>query len=137
MPVLRFESPFAVVIEPSATLAETVSDVLERHGYSVAVAATHVGGASAAEGHFVAMLVAAVPAPGESLEGAYLAEARESNPDMLMIVMLSDPTASLDSVPPQAAQVVKPFSVAELERTIALAHVRAHLHGFSPVSGGR
>lgn len=112
-------------------LAETVADVLRKHGYDVAVAATHEGGAAAALGQRVMMAVAAVPASGESREGAYLSKAREHNPGMCVVVMLSDPMASAAGAPMQAVQLVKPFSVVELERSIALAHVRAQLALFT------
>lgn len=119
--------PAAVVIEPMPMLADTVADVLRNHGYEVAVAATHEGGAAAAVGRRVMMTVAAVPAPGEGRDGAYLSRAREDNPGMCVVVMLSDPIASAAGAPVQAVQLVKPFSVVELERSIALAHVRAKL----------
>ena len=112
-------------------LAETVADVLRQHGYEVAVAATHEGGAAAAVGRRVMMAVAAVPAPGEGREGAYLSIAREHNPGLCMVVMLSDPIASAAGAPVQAVKLVKPFSVFELERSIALAHVRAKLNLFT------
>lgn len=82
------------------------------------------------------MVVAAVPAPGESRQGAYLLDARDENPRMCVVVMLSDPIASAAGAPVQAVQLVKPFSVVELERSIALAHVRAALTSFTAPADG-
>lgn len=116
---------FAVVIEPDSDLADTVADVLRRRGYEVATAATHVGGADKAKQHgWVDAAVAAVPAPGEDHDGAYLEEAREVNPGMCMVVMLSDPLASTAGAPQDAVQLVKPFSAAELERAVLVAEAR-------------
>lgn len=42
---MKSEYPFAVVIEPNAELAATVTDALEARGFEVVAAATHVGAA--------------------------------------------------------------------------------------------
>jgi DNA-binding response OmpR family regulator len=110
---------FAIVIEPHHPLAQTVADCLRTRGYKVAIAGTHAGGAALATSHGkVDFLAAAVPAPGESHDGAYLAEARETNPALAALVMLSDPNENVDDAPPNAAKIVKPFAVADLREAI-------------------
>jgi DNA-binding response OmpR family regulator len=117
---------FAIVIEPKPMLADMIGDYLSRAGYDVAVTATHVGGAGIAKAHGkVDLAVAAVPAPGEDSHGAYLEEARATNPAMRMVVMLSDPLASIAGAPLDAVQLIKPFSVEELDRAVALARLPA------------
>jgi DNA-binding response OmpR family regulator len=117
---------FAIVIEPKPMLADMISDYLSRAGYAVAVSATHAGGAAQAKAHGkVDFAVAAVPAPGESHTGAYLEEARKINPLMRMVVMLSDPLASVAGAPLDAVQLIKPFSAEELDRAVALARMPA------------
>jgi hypothetical protein len=71
------------------------------------------------------LVVAAVPAPGESRDGAYLEEARRINPAMHAVVMLSDPSESVGAAPKNAVQIVKPFSVAQLERALDEARTSA------------
>jgi DNA-binding response OmpR family regulator len=117
---------FAIVIEPKPMLADMIGDYLRRAGYEVGIAATHVGGAGMAKAHGkVDLAAAAVPAPGEDRSGAYLEEARAANPAMRMVVMLSDPLASIAGAPVDAVQLVKPFSVEELDRAVALARLPA------------
>jgi len=114
-----FERRFAVIIEPSPSLADTVKDSLLRRDFDVVVATTHAGAArQVLERARVDFLVAAVPAPGEDHAGAYLEEARARNPDMAVVVMLSDPAEAMDDAPPAATTIVKPFSVAQLETTL-------------------
>ena len=114
--------PLAVVIEPRLSLAETVADALRVRGYEVMVAANHVGAAAQviARDH-VHFLVAAVPAPGEDRSGAYLAVAREKNPGLAVVAMLSDPTEPAEEAPATAVKIVKPFSRTQLENAIDLA----------------
>lgn len=111
--------PIAVVIEPRATLADTVADALRQRGYEVFVAATHSGGAKAIVADAqVDFLVAAIPAPGEDRSGAYLAEARVRNPHLKTVIMLSDPDEDATDAPLGAIKLVKPFTVEELEDTL-------------------
>lgn len=113
---------FAVVIEPSASLAQTVADVLGQRGYETATASTHASAANQVEKFdTVDFLVAAVPAPGEDHAGAYLEEARKKNASMSVVIMLSDPNEPTDDAPANAVRVVKPFSLDELNAAIDLA----------------
>jgi DNA-binding response OmpR family regulator len=108
--------PIAIVIEPRAMLADTVADALRRRGYEVLVAATHSGGSKAVLADAqVDFLVAAIPAPGEDRSGAYLADARDRNPNLKTVVMLSDPHEDATDAPLGAIKLVKPFTVDELE----------------------
>lgn len=113
------DTQYAVVIEPHAALAQTVADCLGRFGFSVGIASTHEGGAklAAARGR-VAMLAAAVPAPGESHDGAYLEAAREKDPGLPVVVMLSDPGEDISDAPEAAVAIVKPFSTSELTAVV-------------------
>ncbi len=114
--------PLAVVIEPRHSLAETVAEALRDRGYEVVVAANHVGAAAQViDRDHVHFLVAAVPAPGEDRTGAYLAVAREKNPGLAVVAMLSDPNEPVDDAPATAVKIVKPFSRSELEAAIDLA----------------
>lgn len=114
--------PIAIIIEPRATLADTIADALRKRGFDVMVAATHSGGAQAAlDQAVVDFLIAAVPAPGEDRSGAYLADARTLNPDLKTVVMLSDPDEDGHEAPLGAIRLVKPFERAELEEAIAQA----------------
>lgn len=107
--------PIAVIVEPRATLADTIAEALGRRGYDVVVAMTHAGGATAAlKCHQVDFLVAAIPAPGEDRSGAYLAQARAQNPGMKTVIMLSDPDEDIRDAPRDAVQLVKPFTLGEL-----------------------
>lgn len=126
--VMREDRPrCAIVVEPDPLLADTVADVLRRRGYTVDTAATHVGGAEKAREHErVDTAVAAVPAPGEDLDGAYLDEARKVNPNLCMVVMLSDPDASVAGAPAAAVQLLKPFSVSDLEWAVSVAEARGY-----------
>ncbi|MET0937354.1 MAG: hypothetical protein ABWX83_15270 [Luteibacter sp.] len=109
------DAGFAVVIEPHLPLAETVADCLRRRGYRVGIAGTHVGGAALALSHGrVDFLAAAVPAPGESHTGAYLADARATNPTLAVVIMLSDPKEDISDAPANAVKLVKPFSLKQL-----------------------
>jgi hypothetical protein len=114
--------PLAIIIEPRATLADTIADALRARRFEVMVASTHAGGAKAALDHAVVdFLIAAVPAPGEDRTGAYLAHARDLNPDLKTVVMLSDPDEDAVEAPLGAIRLVKPFERAELEEAIAQA----------------
>ncbi|MDY1547708.1 hypothetical protein [Luteibacter sahnii] len=111
--------PIAIIIEPRATLADTVADALRKRGYEVFVAQTHSGATRAALDHAqVDFLVAAVPAPGEDRSGAYLQVARESNPSLRTIVMLSDPDEDASDAPIGAIKLLKPFTIDELDAAI-------------------
>jgi len=122
------EREFAVVIEPHSPLAETVADSLRQSGYEVGIAGTHAGGAALAKRHgMVHFLAAAVPAPGESHSGAYLEEARAGNPDLAVVVMLSDPREDVSDAPRHAVKIVKPFSVLELGAAIVRARAQVGL----------
>jgi len=117
---------FAIVVEPHHPLALTVADCLRQRGFEVAVAGTHVGGAALAASHGqVDCLVAAVPAPGEDHMGAYLAEARETNPNLPVVVMLSDPKENVSDAPKAAVKIIKPFSVLALAAAIERALARS------------
>lgn len=117
--------PIAVIIEPRATLADTIAEALGRRGYDVVVVTTHVGGATAAlKCHQVDFLVAAVPAPGEDRSGAYLAQARAQNPRMKTVIMLSDPHEDIRGAPRHAVQLVKPFTLGELNLALDQADAR-------------
>lgn len=124
--------PIAIVVEPRATLADTVADALRSRGFEVLVAATHVGGAQSALDHAqVDVLIAAVPAPGEDRTGAYLAHARALNPSLRTIVMLSDPAEDAPEAPQDAQRLIKPFTVIELEEALDQAlvpHLPAEAH---------
>lgn len=112
----------AVVIEPHAPLAETVADALRMRGFDVLVATTHVGAAaSVVDQSGVHFLAAAVPAPGENQDGAYLAHARAKNPGLAVVVMVSDLAEVTDGVPLDAVTILKPFDRAELESAISRA----------------
>lgn len=114
--------PIAVIIEPRATLADTIADALRKRGFEVLVASTHAGGAQSALGHaMVDFLIAAVPAPGEDRTGAYLADARDRNASLKTVVMLSDPKEDAQEAPLGAIRLTKPFTVGELEEAIAQA----------------
>ncbi|WP_285402427.1 hypothetical protein [Luteibacter sp. ME-Dv--P-043b] len=114
--------PIAVVIEPRATLADTVADALRKRGYEVYVASTHSGGAKAVIADAqVDFLIAAVPAPGEDRSGAYLADARARNTALKTVVMLSDPLEDATDAPLGAIKLVKPFTVNILEEAIEQA----------------
>jgi CheY-like chemotaxis protein len=117
--------PFAIVIEPRPALAELVGEVLQRWGYEVSVASTHVGAAQVAQrtGR-VDLAIAAVPAPGEDRTGAYLEEAARQNPTMCMVVMLSDPNEVPRGAPAEVERVVKPFTVLELQEAVQRAIAR-------------
>jgi hypothetical protein len=119
-------SSLAVVIEPRATVADTVADCLRMRGYDVLVATTHIGAAaSVIEREQVDFLAAAVPAPGEDRSGAYLADARVKNPGMAIVIMLSDPEEPTEDAPLIAIRLTKPFSRDELDRAIDQAHLVA------------
>jgi DNA-binding response OmpR family regulator len=111
--------PIAMIIEPRAMLADTVADALRIRGYEVLVAATHSGGAKAiiADAQ-VDLLVAAIPAVGESRTGAYLADARARNPALKTVVMLSDPDEDVADAPVGAVKLIKPFTIEELEQAL-------------------
>ncbi|QWT21362.1 hypothetical protein KPL74_05010 [Bacillus sp. NP157] len=118
MPAI-FRSKVAIIVEPRPDLAATVAECLRMRHYVVVVATTHAGGAELALAQArVDFLVAAVPAPGESRVGAYLAVAREENPGMGVVVMLADPYESLEGTPEGVVKIIKPFSVAELEAAL-------------------
>lgn len=110
---------YAVVIESHHLLAEGVAECLRQRGYVVGIAGTHAGGAAwAASRAQVDFLVAAVPATGESPEGAYLADARMINPAIGVIVVTSDSDEAVGTVPRQAVTIRKPFSFLELADAI-------------------
>ena len=111
--------PIAMIIEPRAMLADTVADAVRIRGYEVFVAATHSGGARAVIADAqVALLVAAVPAPGEDRTGAYLADARVRNPALKTVVMLSDPEEDALEAPLGSIRLVKPFTVEALNEAL-------------------
>ena len=113
---------YAVVIESHHVLAEGVADCLRQRGYIVGIASTHASGAAwAASRAQVDFLVASVPALGESLEGAYLAEARTTNPAIGVIVVTSDSDNDLGGMPRHAVTIRKPFSFLELADAIKKA----------------
>jgi len=118
--------PLAVVIEPSADLAQTIADCLQLRGFRCVAAGTHVGAAA----HIlkearVDFLVAAVPAPGEDRSGAYLAGARAANPGMAIVIMLSDPAEPAEDAPASAVRLCKPFDRTTLEEAVDRAAVFA------------
>jgi DNA-binding response OmpR family regulator len=114
--------PIAIVIEPHAVLADTVAEALRGRGYDVFVAATHAGGAQSALDHAVVdFLIAAVPAPGEDRTGAYLARARDLNPNLSTVVMLSDPDEDAREASLGAIRLVKPFTLPALDEAIGQA----------------
>lgn len=118
--------PLAVVIEPSACLAETIADCLALRGFRCIVATTHAGAAAhILEDARVDFLVAAVPAAGEDRSGAYLAAARDANPGMAIVIMLSDPGEPAEDAPPSAIRLCKPFDRATLEDAMDRAAVCA------------
>jgi CheY-like chemotaxis protein len=110
------EAPQAIVIESNIALADMVGSVLKRLGYAVAEVATHADGAKKAmlQGR-VDLAVASVPIPGEDPRGAFLQDARRTNPSMRLLVMLSCPLEPADGAPAHAATLVKPFTAAELQ----------------------
>jgi DNA-binding response OmpR family regulator len=121
-------SGYAIVIEPHHPLAETVADCLRTRGFSVGIAGTHAGGAALALSHGgVDFLAAAVPAPGESHDGAYLAEARNANPDIGVVIMLSDPKEDISDAPPHAVKIEKPFSLTQLSAAVERAMAQGGL----------
>lgn len=119
------DSEFAVVVEPHPPLAETVADCLRQRGYAVGIASTHAGGAClASERGHVEFLAAAVPAPGEDSQGAFLEDARAVRPDLAMVIMLSDPNEAAEGAPSHAVEIVKPFSLHEMADAIDRALAR-------------
>jgi DNA-binding response OmpR family regulator len=111
--------PLAAVIEPRSPLAGTLAEVLHARGFEVVVASTHAGAARlvAAQAK-VDFLIAAVPAPGEDHAGAYLEEARNKNPGLAVVIMLSDPNEATDGAPATAIRLVKPFDMRQLAQAI-------------------
>jgi DNA-binding response OmpR family regulator len=110
---------YAVVVEPHHALAEGVANCLRKRGYVVGIAGTHASGAAwAATRAQIDLLVASVPAPTESLEAAYLAEARGGQRKIGMIIMLSNQDEPVGEVPRHAIRIGKPFSLLELEAAI-------------------
>lgn len=84
----------------------------------VSTAATHIGGAATAAAHAQFDLGTA---PGEQRDDSYLLEARKTNPQMRMMVMLSDPLETASRVPLDAKKVAKPFTIGELRAAIKRA----------------
>jgi DNA-binding response OmpR family regulator len=116
------QSGYAIVIEPHHPLAQTLAECLRQRGFAVGITGTHIGGAAMALSHGrVDFLAAAVPAPGEDLAGAYLADARVANPCMAVIIMLSDPKEDISHAPTRAVKIVKPFNLLELAAAVGLA----------------
>ncbi|QWT20768.1 hypothetical protein KPL74_01870 [Bacillus sp. NP157] len=118
--------PLAVVIEPRSSLAGTIAEVLRHRGYETVTASTHASAAGLVE-HLahVDFLAAAVPAPGEDRTGAYLEKAREKNPGMAIVIMLSDPDERAEDAPPDVVRIIKPFGLEVLESAIDLARGKA------------
>jgi DNA-binding response OmpR family regulator len=110
---MEFDAPIAIIIEPLADLAEALGDVLTEHGFHVLTAATHIGAAALADGH-CPLLIACVPAPGDRLDLAYLAECRQACGDIATVLLLSDPAEACEGAPLSAVPLVKPFERAEL-----------------------
>lgn len=110
---MDFDAPVAIIIEPMADLAEALGDVLTERGFHVLTAATHVGAAALAEGH-CPLLVACVPAPGNRLDLAYLAECRRACGDVATVLLLSDRAEACEGAPLGAVPLLKPFERAEL-----------------------
>jgi DNA-binding response OmpR family regulator len=111
--------PLAVVIEPRSGLAGTLAEALHAKGFEVMVASTHAGAANLVVAQArVDFLIAAVPAPGEDRSGAYLEVARAQNPDLAVVIMLSDPNEKIDGAPAAAVRLVKPFDRTQLEAAI-------------------
>src|SRR4051812_22044185 len=111
--------PLAVVIEPRSHLAGTLAEALHARGFEVVVASTHAGAAGLVVSQDkVDFLIAAVPAPGEDHEGAYLEVAREKNPGLAVVIMLSDPNENVDDAPASAVRLIKPFDMIQLARAI-------------------
>lgn len=111
--------PLAVIIEPRSPLAGTLAEALHGRGYEVVVASTHAGAARLVVSQDkVDFLIAAVPAPGEDHAGAYLEEARAKNPDLAVVIMLSDPNEGTDGAPATAIRLVKPFDMTQLAHAI-------------------
>jgi DNA-binding NtrC family response regulator len=111
--------PTAVVIEPRSSLADTAAEVLRHRGYETLTASTHASAAGLVE-HLahVDFLAASVPAPGEDRTGAYLEKAREKNPSMAIVIMLSDPDERAEDAPLDAVRLTKPFGLEALESAI-------------------
>ncbi|HVI56258.1 MAG TPA: hypothetical protein VM621_14540 [Luteibacter sp.] len=111
--------PLAVIIEPRSPLAGTLAEALHGRGFEVVVASTHAGAARlVASQDKVDFLIAAVPAPGEDRAGAYLEDAREKNPNLAMVIMLSDPNEPTDGAPTTAIRLIKPFDLQQLAHAI-------------------
>ena len=118
--------PLAVVVEPSACLAETIADCFSLRGFRCVVSPTHAGAAMRIlQEARVDFLVAAVPAPGEDASGAYLSDARRANPGMAIVIILSDPNERADDAPSNAIRLCKPFDRATLEDALGRAEVFA------------
>jgi DNA-binding response OmpR family regulator len=111
--------PLAVIIEPRSELAGTLAEALHTKGFEVMLASTHAGAANLVVAQArVDFLIAAVPAPGEEHSGAYLEAARARNPDLAVVIMLSDPNEKIDDAPAAAVRLFKPFDRAQLEAAI-------------------
>lgn len=114
--------PLAVVIEPRSPLAGTLAEALHARGFEVVVASTHAGAARlVVSQEKVDFLIAAVPAPGEDRSGAYLEQARMKNPNLAIVIMLSDPNEPIDGAPATAVRLVKPFDMTQLAHAIDTA----------------
>lgn len=121
----------AIVIEPRADLADAVCDLLRGFGYEPISAPTHAEAAErAALVSSVHLLAATVPAPDESRSGIYLKEALKKNPQMAIVLMLSDHLEKPEGEPPHAAKIVKPFGREELAEAIRLSEKKAREHAF-------
>ena len=119
----------AIVIEPRADLADSVCNLLRGFGYEAISAPTHAEAAARArQVAMVDLLAATVPAPDESRSGIYLKEALEKNPQMAIVLMLSDHLEKPEGEPPQAAKIVKPFGRETLAAAILLSEKKVLEH---------
>ncbi len=118
-------SGVAIVIE-TGELAQTICDFLTSFGYHAISAPTHSLAARRALDHeAIALLAAAVPAPDESRAGIYIEEAAARNPQLAVVLMLSDPLEESPGAPECAVRILKPFGREALTDSIELSEAKA------------
>jgi hypothetical protein len=115
----------AIVIE-TGDLVQTLCDFLLSFGYQPISAPNHALAAERALAHDkVSLLVAAVPAPDESLAGIYLEDAAKRHQSIAVVLMLSDPLEQSPGAPERAVKIVKPFGKETFIEAIELSEIRA------------
>lgn len=115
----------AIVIE-AGELVDMLCEFLESFGYKAIPAPSHAHAAERALAHQkIALLATCVPAPDESLAGIYLEEAFSRNPQLPVVLMLSDPQEQSANAPANAVKLTKPFGRQALIQAIERAEAKA------------